>query len=71
MVHAVERFAKVDQGEGHDVTSIDSPRYPLDNIEEGVFGRMGWAVGVLEGGKDVVSDKIGTELRAHHFFENF
>ena len=42
----------------------------FDNIEDGIFGRVGLAVGILAGGEDVASDKVGTELKAHYIFEN-
>ena len=59
MVDTVECPAQVDRRQRRDVTDIDLPSRPFDNVENGIFGGVGWAVGILGRGKDVVSDEVG------------
>ena len=54
-----------------DVTDIDLQSRPFDNVENGIFGGVGWVVGILGWRKDVVSNEIGCKLGAHDFFEDF
>ena len=71
MVDTVECLARVDRRQRCDVTDIDLPSRPFDNVKNGIVGGVGWAVGVLGRGKEVVGDEIGCKLGAHNFFDDF
>ena len=71
MVDTVKYLAQVDRRQRRDFTGIDLPSRPLDNVENGIFGGVGWSVGILGRGKDVVCDEVGCKLGAHDFFDDF
>ena len=62
MVDTVKCLAQVDRRQRHDFADIDTPSRPFDNIKYGIFGGVGWAVGILGRREDVVGDEVGTEL---------
>ena len=71
VVHTDQHLAQFDRRQRRDVTDIDLPSRPFDNVKNGIFGGVRWAIGILGRGKDVVSDEIGCKVGAHDFFEDF
>ena len=73
MVDTVAGFTEVNRRQRRDVTDIDLTTMStivdnvVDNVKYGVLCGMGWAIGILGRGKDMVSDEVGGELRAHSF----
>ena len=47
VVDTVEGLAQIDRRQRRDISGVDAPSRPFNNIEHGILCGVGWTVGVL------------------------